>query len=102
MKGFWRVVVPSLFPVLSVLHNQHRTRCQLPNACKDGQRRRCITKTEEEIERNWIYPWLRVVCSKYGANFRSEAQLPTCSAIVDQFDAHRVPGYNQSLILHIP
>src|ERR1043166_899792 len=79
------VIVPPFFPVLSIFHNQHGARGQLPDSVKDRQRRRRISKAQEKVKRNRINGWLGPIRCGNRSDFRSECQLTILDLIVDEF-----------------
>src|SRR5882724_7899287 len=66
-------LVPAFFAALALLHDQHGTGCQLPNAMKYRQRRRRISKTEKQIQGYRIDIGTRFLRSQNRANFGTES-----------------------------
>src|SRR5439155_2560677 len=101
-KRSWRVVVPTLLPTLASFYYQCRAWREFSDAFKNGERRRCISEAKKEIERDWINFGFRIFRSKNGPNFRSERQLAVCDLVINQLNAHGIPGHDQPSLLRVP
>src|SRR5436190_508590 len=101
-KGLRHVVAPAFLATFSCLQNQHRPRRKLSDSAINCQGSRCVSKSQEHVERRRVDFWPRLVRRQDRANFRSESKTAVGNPIVNELDPHRVPGHYQALVSEIP